>query len=132
MTRFYADKRWSVTLFCRFEFRSFPWDTQKCKFRQAFESTLDAVNLFLFPPSFTSYTVNVSRPTMDWEYKGSGFEIIITPIGTHVDPDTIMQNSTGEFGFDITLRRIIQPYIFQYYFPCAAIVIISQISFTIP
>ena len=58
--------------------------------------------------------------------------ITITPVGTLVDPNTIMQNSTGEFGFDIKLQRFIQPYVFQYYFPCAAIVIISQISFTIP
>ena len=131
-TAFYADKRWRVTLFCKFDFSSFPLDTQNCRFRQAFESTSEVVNIFLYSPSFTTYTVNVSKSKLDWTYIGHGFDITITPLGTVVDPKTIMQNSTGEFGFDIKLRRIIQPYVFQYYFPCAAIVIISQISFTIP
>ena len=74
----------------------------------------------------------MTRPALDWKYTGNGFEITIKPLGTLVDPNTIMQNSTGEFGFDIKLQRIIQPYVFQYYFPCAAIVIISLISFLIP
>ena len=35
-------------------------------------------------------------------------------------------------GFEIELKRILSPYIFQYYLPCAAIVFVSQISFIIP
>jgi hypothetical protein len=131
-TTFYADTRWIATLFCKFDFSSFPLDTQNCKFRQAFESTSDIVNIFLYSPSSTINTVNVSIQTLDWKYTGNGFEITVRPLGTLVDPNTTMQNSTGQFGFDVKLQRIIQPYVFQYYFPCAAIVIISQISFTIP
>jgi hypothetical protein len=69
---------------------------------------------------------------MDWNYKGDGFKITIDPIGTLTDPTKINQNSTGDFGFDKILKRVVQPYMFQYYLPCAAIVVISQISFIIP
>ena len=37
-----------------------------------------------------------------------------------------------DVGFNVTLVRIIQPYLYQYYFPSIAIVVVSQISFMIP
>jgi hypothetical protein len=89
--------------------------------------------LFLFSPYAEKYVNNETKNVkMDWNYEGDGFRITIDPIGTLTDPSKITQNSTGDFGFDIILERIAQPYMFQYYFPCAAIVIISQISFIIP
>ena len=42
------------------------------------------------------------------------------------------KNGTCKCGFDVTLARMIQPYLFQYYFPSIAIVVVSQISFIIP
>ena len=132
MTKLYADTRLTATLFCKFDFYSFPFDTQNCKFYQAFESSSELVHIFLYDPASPAYSVNLSRPVFDWNYTGIGFDITITTVGTLVDPNSTMQNSTGDFGFDVKLQRIIQPYLFQYYFPCAAIVIISQISFTIP
>ena len=51
------------------------------------------------------------------------FDIYIEDIGSFAD-DSI--------GFNITLQRIVQPYLYQYYLPCIAIVIVSQISFIIP
>ena len=131
-TKLYAQKHWRATLLCKFDFSSFPLDTQRCKFRQTFEASMGVVNLFMYSPFSSAYIVNVSRPVPDLKYIGNGFEITITPVGALVDSNTIMQNHTGDFGFDITLQRIIQPYVFQYYFPCAAIVIICHISFIIP
>ena len=133
ITSLYAEKSWRVTLFCKFDFSRFPFDTQHCRFRQVFQSTSDVAKLFLFSPYAERYVNNETKNVkMDWNYEGDGFRIIIDPIGTLTDPSTITQNSTGDFGFDIILERIAQPYMFQYYFPCAAIVIISQISFIIP
>ena len=37
-----------------------------------------------------------------------------------------------EVGFNLTMKRIQQPFILRYYLPCVAIVIVTQISFYIP
>ena len=37
-----------------------------------------------------------------------------------------------EVGFNITMKRIQQPYLLKYYLPCIAIVTVTQISFYIP
>lgn len=68
-----------------------------------------------------------------WQYNIDGFQTLIKPVG-----DIIVINSNSQvalindYGFDIELRRLVQPYIFQYYFPSAAIVAVSHISFIIP
>jgi hypothetical protein len=67
-----------------------------------------------------------------WKDKTSGFEITITLIGTETKSNEIFQNATKKFGLDIKLGRIFEPYLYQYYFPCIAIVIVSQVSFIIP
>ena len=48
VTTLYANKRWIVTLFCRFDFSKFPMDTQNCNYRQIFGSTSEVVCLSLF------------------------------------------------------------------------------------
>ena len=131
----FADKKWKLVLFCMFNFSSFPFDTQHCKFRQTFESSSDIVKIFTNSPSVVSYLQNFTgtKPVTKWQYIMDGFEIKITPIGDIIIPDLKTQNSTGKgYGFDIKLQRLVQPYIFQYYFPSAAIVVVSQISFIIP
>ena len=37
-----------------------------------------------------------------------------------------------EIGFNITMKRVQQPYILKYYLPCVAIVTVTQVSFYIP
>ena len=37
-----------------------------------------------------------------------------------------------EVGFNITMKRVQQPYLLKYYLPCIAIVTVTQISFYIP
>ena len=87
----------------------------------------------MYPPFVPIYTVNITRKIDDWSYEVSGFEAMIVPVGTIVDPSTELQRSNAsDFGFNIELTRIFRPYLFQYYLPTAAIVIVSHISFMIP
>ena len=37
-----------------------------------------------------------------------------------------------EVGFNLTMKRIQQPFLVRYYLPCVAIVIVTQMSFYIP
>ena len=132
-TTMYAATKSRVTVFCKFDFSSYPFDKQKCKFRRGFVATSDMVKFFLYDPSAAFYTQNKTKKRMDWRYQESGFEVTIKPFGNIIDTSTMRQNyTTNEYGFDITLERIVEPYLFQYYFPCAAIVIVSQVSFIIP
>ena len=137
----YADKQWKIIMFCKFDFATFPFDKQHCKFRQKFESTSEVVKIFTYPPNSTSWRLNLNKTKRNWEYIDNGFDIRITPVGELVDFDSKIQESSPcgiehhskcEYGFDIDLRRLIQPYLFQYYFPAAAIVIVSHASFIIP
>ena len=102
-----ALKDWRATLFCNFEFSSFPFDTQHCTFEQYGRS--DSINV-------SSYPSGTNEP---WIETVDGYE-------------TILQDSKVFAGFDITLSRNFEPYLYEYYFPCAAIVVISHISFIIP
>ena len=130
----YADKRWKIILFCKFHFASFPFDTQFCEFRQIFESTSETVKIFTYPPNATKYRLNLNKTKEDWQYIENGFDINITPIGDLIDFDSKVQKSSENksYGFDIKLKRLLQPYLFQYYFPSVAIVLVSHVSYIIP
>ena len=132
VTHLYAEKSWRANVFCKFDFLLFPLDSQHCKFRQIFQSTSEFVKFFLYPTSKNKFLVNVTKRVRNWEYRGIGFDITIQPIGNLIGLSSEWQNLTAEFGFDIKLRRVVEPYLFQYYFPSAAIVVVSHISFIIP
>ena len=119
-TSLHAWKDWRATVFCQFDFSSFPLDTQHCAFLQV--GTSKTMHPLLYPP----------QNTEAWKYKAVGFEITITHIGTFADENVTPENTTNTIGFNITLKRIIQPYLYKYYFPCIAIVVVSQTSFIIP
>ena len=122
VTFIHAWKDWVATIYCHFDFSSFPLDTQHCTFRQM--GTSESVQPLLYP------SLNIEN----WLYKSGGFEVKIDPVDAFKGKDVISQpNQTiDEIGFNMTLQRIVQPYLYQYYFPCFAIVIVSQISFIIP
>ena len=64
-------------------------------------------------------------------YEASGFDVITSFVGN--DYTKRGQNeSMDRIGFNITMKRIIQPYLFQYFLPCMAIVVVSFISFLVP
>ena len=132
-TVLFSNTDWRITFFCEFDFSSFPFDTQLCKFRQIVWSSDKNLNLFMYPRFAHSYAVNITRQLHNWRYEVSGFEAIIVPVATVVDPNTELQQlDTSEFGFNVELVRIFRPYLFQYYLPTAAIVIVSHISYMIP
>ena len=115
VTELMALKEWKGTLFCKFEFSSFPLDTQHCAFQQ--RGSLETMHLL----------VNPSENLENWKQTVAGFEVTISHVGTFLEYD-----ASGAVGFNITLDRIVNPYLYQYYFPCIAIVVVSQISFIIP
>ena len=114
-----AWKEWTATIVCEFKFEDFPFDTQNCRFVQTmYRNSLTHIQYL----SNLTYDVNTV----------AGFEIEISlnqfgKVGTY---DNSMM--TKQLGFNITLRRVFGPYVYQCYFPCAAIVGVSQISFMIP
>jgi hypothetical protein len=116
-----AHKDWKATILCNFDFSFFPFDTQTCEFIQfrAWES----MNLTL-----------LTHHKESWDHVAEGFNVAIIPKGTFLDDDdgeTVLDKGV-EFGFEIVLTRIVQDYLYKYYFPCFAIVVVSQISFIIP
>ena len=122
VTSIHVWKDWVATIYCQFDFASFPLDTQHCTFRQM--GTSESIELFLYP----------SLDIENWVYKAGGFDVRIDPVEEYKGKNVIshQNKTTDEIGFNITLQRIVQPYLYQYYFPCIAIVVVSQISFIIP
>ena len=131
-TTMYANKHWIVTLFCNFDFSKFPMDTNHCKFRQIFGSTSEIVDLFLYPQSARSYRNNKPKKRQSWRYEFRDFKITVRPVGTLIVQNETFQNASRDFGFDVKLTRIFEPYLYQIYMPCFAIVVVSMISFLIP
>ena len=123
-----ALKSWKATIFCKMDFSLFPFDSQTCAFLQ-FGSTQ---NLKIIS--------NCGRIPANEKYKLNGFDVLLSPIGAYCENPEVLdssgQNPTQyqwtDTGFNITLKRIIQPYLYKYYFPSIAIVIVSFISFIIP
>ena len=123
-----ALKSWKATIFCKMDFSLFPFDSQTCAFLQ-FGSTQ---NLKIIS--------NCGRIPANEKYKLNGFDVILSPIGAYCENPEVLDNSAQtptqyqwtDTGFNITLKRIIQPYLYKYYFPSIAIVIVSFISFIIP
>ena len=120
VTSIHVWKDWVATIYCKFDFSSFPLDTQQCSFRQT--GTSETIRPLLYP------SLNIEN----WNYKAGGFQITISPVGTFSSTNVTLNNPRDSTGFNITLERIIQPYLYQYYFPCIAIVVVSEISFIIP
>ena len=110
VTKIGALKVWEATILCMFDFSSYPFDTQHCSFVQ-------------FGIKGMNMTLISERDSMEWKQEVSGFYATIQNIGKF-DNESV--------GFNITLQRIVRPYIYQYYVPCIAIVVVSQISFLIP
>ena len=120
-TKLSALKSWKATIFCRFDFAQFPFDTQHCAFLQ-------------FGSSQDIHLISSCRK-ISWtpKYKVTGFDYSLQPVGPFCEtsspkPQTLWMDT----GFNITLKRQINPYLYQYYFPSLAIVVVSQISFIIP
>ena len=114
-----ADRR--VTLFCKFNLSSFPFDEQTCRFRQYLN--LEDIHLL----STDHYILNfTNEQPYKVAYISGGFNIKIDAVGNFDD------DGRDVVGFNIILRRLVAKYLWKYYIPCFSIVIVSQISFIIP
>ena len=109
-----------ITIFCAFNYSSYPMDTQNCEFRFISERSQHLKLLLHNPPEKR----HVYQATLD----NLGFDITTTFVETkRVDIEEMT-----EVGFDLKLKRIYRPFLFQYYCPCLAIVSVSSLSFIVP
>ena len=119
-----ALKSWRATIFCKYDFSSFPFDTQHCAFLQ-FGISQDI-----------RIQSSCRQISVDAKQKLNGFDVSLDPAGPLCDHRRSLNNVNEllwmDTGFNITLKRKIRPYLYQYYFPSSAIVVVSQISFIIP
>ena len=115
-----AWKEWKATIVCDFEFKNFPFDTQTCRFVQKIDSN-----------SLTHIEYFSNMTNMEYTAVGFDIEILLKEETTQNETDDFLM-SVNEIGFNITLKRIVNPYLYQCYLPCAAIVTVSQVSFMIP
>ena len=105
-----ALKSWTAKLRCVFDFTIYPFDSNECRFVQF---GIEGMNLSL----------KQVGNRMEWSHKIDGFDIEIKDIGAF---------ETDLIGFNILIKRMVEPYFYQYYLPCMAIVIVSLVSFLIP
>ena len=115
-TRIIRERDMHISLLCPFELSMFPLDTQHCDLIESNENDRDLMPLFSPRPN---------RP-YNLTYITDGFNVSFTKIEGYT-----AKNSSFA-GCRIKMQRIISPYVFQYYLPCAAIVFVSHISFIIP
>ena len=109
-TKLGALKTWRAKLRCVFDFSSFPFDTNRCTFLQ-------------FGNDGSVLSLAAAENRIEWSHEIDGFKIEIGNVG---------QLGKNSAGFNIAIKRMIEPYLYQYYLPCIAIVAVSQISFLIP
>ena len=114
---------WHVFLSCEFDFSKYPLDEQICEFGMMFYDS----NITLVDKPYSirhRLTKNVSE--------SHGFKVrkIVLPIIQDNYPGTIFEY--GKLTYDIKMKRMVRPYFYQYYLPCASIVTASGLSFIVP
>ena len=114
---------WHVTVSCEFDFSNYPLDDQKCGFRMwLYDSMVSYVDM---PLGVKSQLSNISTTT-------HGFEVVKVEKPTKLEGISGTLIKYGIFGYDIDMKRIIRPYLYQYYLPCVSIVVASHLSFIVP
>ena len=122
-TFLYSQKDYTVGLRCPIDFSNFPMDTQTCRLQLTNEFIRELKILI----NVIDHEAYESFPTK--KYVRDGFDII-----TAYDQNNATRNSSEVSYVEITLnmRRLLFPFISQYYAPSIAIVMISHVSFIIP
>ena len=107
---------------CNFDFSNYPLDDQNCNFRMV----LYDVNVTFYDHLFMDYGFPALK-----EIEMQGFKITKTLVGSvYIDLDSFIPYSA--FGIEFKIKRIIKPYLMQYYIPCFTIVVVSFLSFVVP
>ena len=114
----HAMKEWKATIYCKLDFTAFPFDVHNCSFIQE-----------LAPTSKAAFKLKY-LDTLELEGEARGYSFKTSLIG--IFDENISGNGTDEIGFNITLKRILSPYIYQYFLPSIACVLTTQVSFMIP
>ena len=112
---------WGLTIWCSFNFSRFPFDTHVCPVAMRFRNI--HVN---FADQEVMYFLDYAQKMAD------GFMIKVTKINPMIHKHPKLEVYWNEIGFEISMKRQISKYIYQYYIPCIAIVITSGFSFIIP
>ena len=106
-------------VYCDFDFVKYPHDIQTCSIK--FESKSSGLDLELFDPSNTYHK--------EKEYEASEFHIKVNFMDGYLGTAT---HSNKAVGYDVKMKRMLQPYFMMYYLPCKAILLVSVISFAVP
>ena len=107
-----------VTIYCGFKFHAFPFDVQKCQFKDV--NRAPDRRTFLMDWSRLVFKLfGTLKPTQNHDARG--FHVTVE-----------FKNFTDGNGFEIELKRLIKPHLLQYYLPCSALVGMSFVSFVIP
>ena len=109
-----------ATIYCNFDLSSYPMDKQKCTFKLG-SPTESNLHYHLHNTSKSHHNPRES-------YEACGFEVRTK----FFDGNLIGNNDTFYLGFDVEVARILSPFLFKYYLPCGAIVLVSLISFIVP
>ena len=105
-------------IYCEFDFKDYPKDVQSCSLR--FGSKSSGLDLELLDPSESLHK--------DKEYEAADFAVSIGFFEGYLDEET----SNKVVGYDVKMRRKLQPFVMMYYLPCMAILVVSVISFAVP
>ena len=117
-----AYMQWHATVSCNFDFSNYPLDDQDCTFRMV----LYDVNVTFYDHLFMDYGFSAQK-----YIEMQGFTITKTLAGSlYLELDSFLPYSV--FGIEFKIKRIIKPYVMQYYAPCFAIVMVSFLSFVVP
>ena len=105
-------------VYCVFDFKDYPKDAQSCSLR--FGSKSSGLDLELFDPLKSSHE--------DKEYEAADFAVSIVFFEGYLTEEA----SNKVVGYDVKMRRKLQPFVMMYYLPCMAILVVSVISFAVP
>ena len=110
--------KWIVQVSCNMEFSKYPFDRNTCPIL----ITAENINVSLFSPP--------KPPNLDKDQMTAKGFILETDNVTTIAYNPLYGRTTP-FGFRVSLTRQLEPYIYQYYIPCAVIVFTSFFSFII-
>ena len=124
--QYYIDARAKIYCF-KFSFERFPMEGNTCT--------------FVLGTSLTRANFAWSVDNDDWRYHSLNYHEIVNGYEiTNVSwlnesPKSVNENYAGmgrAIGFEVSVKRQLMPFLVQYYIPCIAIVLLTQISFIIP
>ena len=69
---------------------------------------------------------------LDVDYEHSEYDVTFRPLRDPVYVDSFYNRSLSVAGYEIHMRRWIQPFIFNVYLPTGVLVLISFVSFSVP